>query len=130
MMRRVRSSNNSLVHAADREPRDTYFSVKEAIRHPRIVRKIAGLLRNSPCNSAAIFSTKRSADCNALSRHSVCLVLTSRRDASSLISIHSVVRHVSRMKEDISGMRRRETDTKIRQQVNLYFCDQNRFTIT
>lgn len=53
--------------------------LKKQRRYPLIVRKIGSLLRNSPRNSTAIFPTKRSADCNALSRHSVCLVLTSRR---------------------------------------------------
>jgi len=57
----------------------TLISPSKKRRYPRIVRKIGSLLRNSPRNSTAIFSTKRSADCNALFRHSVCFVLTSHR---------------------------------------------------
>jgi len=59
--------------------RVTLISPLKKQQYPHIVRKIGSLLRNSPRNSTAIFSTKHSTDCNALSRYSTCLVLTSRR---------------------------------------------------
>lgn len=103
----------------------TLISPSKKQRYPRIVRKIGSLLRNSPRNSTTIFSTKCSADCNALSRHSVCLVLTSRRGFFAYfypVSCAACVAH-GRYQLDVTSWNSHQ-DPRVSALVDFYFCDQ------
>lgn len=125
MMTSVRSKVKTIsFHARLVINRVTLISPLKKQRYPRIVRKIGSLLRNSPCNSTAIFSTKRSADCNALSRHSVCLVLTSRRGFFAYFYSVSRAACVAYERYQLDATSRNGyQDPRISVVVNLNFCD-------